>query len=364
VERARDRRLQPLGQYWRCRSKGFSAAEPAGDGIPTLQKRNPQVTPPGADELDAVRSGRNRGKDAAGHPHGGMQMNSIVNNVGAINALNRLTRTNAGLAKTLERLSSGLRINSAADDASGLAIADGLRADVAALNQAARNASDGVSVVQVADGALAEVSNLLQRAVALAEQAASDTSGADSGAAKASLNSEYQEIMREINRISATVDFNGSTLFGTSGFTFDVQVGASGNATNDVITLTTSALTAAGTATGGLGLTGTGSGVTVTTTALNTAATAQTELALVRDAIDEVASRRGDIGAARNRLDSTISVVAVQAQNLTAAESQVRDADIASEIVNLTKFQVLNQTGLSALAQANLTSQAVLSLLR
>jgi flagellin len=289
---------------------------------------------------------------------------SVVNNVGSINALNQLAGTNKGLAKTLERLSSGLRINSAADDASGLAIADGLRADVAALNQAARNANDGVAVVQVADGALAEISNLLQRSVALAEQAASDTSGADSGDAKAALNAEYQEIMREINRISATVDFNGSVLFGSSGFTFDVQVGASGTAANDTITLTTSALTAAGTASGGLGLTGSGSGVTVTTTALNTAAGAQSELALIRSAIDDVASRRGDIGAARNRLDSTVSVVSVQAQNLTAAESQIRDADVAAEIVNLTKFQVLNQTGLSALAQANLTTQAVLSLLR
>lgn len=289
---------------------------------------------------------------------------SIVNNVGALNALNRLQASNTGLSKTLERLSSGLRINSAADDASGLAIADGLQADVSALNQAVRNANDGISVVQVADGALAEISQLLQRAVSLAEQAASDTSGADSGTEKAALNTEYQEILREVNRLSESVEFNGRTLFGSSGATFDIQVGASATAANNKITLTTSALSATGSASGNLGLTGTGSGITVTTTALETKAAAQTELENIRSAIDDISSRRGSLGAARNRLQNAVNVTTIQAQNLTAAESQIRDADIAQEVVNLTKFQVLNQTGLSALAQANQTSQSVLALLR
>jgi flagellin len=289
---------------------------------------------------------------------------SIVNNVGALNALNRLTKAGAGMSKTLERLSSGLRINSAADDASGLAIAEGLRADVAALNQAVRNANDGISVVQVADGALSEISSLLQRAVALSEQAASDTSGADSGNAKMAINSEYQEVMREINRLSLTVDFNGKVLFGAAGATFDVQVGASATQANNVITIATTGLTATGSAGGGLALTGTGSGITVATTALQTKAGAQTELALIKTAIGSIASRRGEIGAVRNRLDNTISVVSVQAQNLTAAESQIRDADIAAEVVSLTKWQVLNQTGLSALSQANQSAQSVLALLR
>lgn len=290
---------------------------------------------------------------------------SIVNNVGALNALNKLSGSNAGLNKTLERLSSGLRINSAADDASGLAIADGLRADVSALNQAVRNANDGVSVVQVADGALGEISTLLQRAVSLAEQAASDTSGADSGNEKVALNTEYQEILREVNRLSDTVDFNGRTLFGTSGNTFDIQVGASATAANNKITLTTTALQSTGSATGGLGLTASsGSGITVQTTALQTKADAATELDLIRTAIDSISSKRGSLGAVRNRLQNSINVVSIQAQNLTAAESQIRDADIASEVVSLTKFQVLNQTGLSALSQANQTSQSVLALLR
>jgi flagellin len=289
---------------------------------------------------------------------------SIVNNVGALNALNRLTSSSFGLSKTLEKMSSGLRINSAADDASGLAIADGLRADISALNQAVRNANDGISVVQVADGALGEISQLLQRAVSLAEQAASDTSGEDSGTEKNAINTEYQEILREVNRLSLTVDFNGRVLFGDTGATFDIQVGASATAANNTITLTTGALTATGSATGGLGLTASsGSGITVQTTALETKADAATELDLIRTAIDDISSRRGSLGAVRNRLQNSINVTSIQAQNLTAAESQIRDADLALEIVNLTKFQVLNQTGLSALAQANQNSQSVLALL-
>ncbi len=291
---------------------------------------------------------------------------TIVNNLGALNALNRLQKAGAGMTKTLERLSSGLRINSASDDASGLAIAEGLRADVAALNQAVRNANDGISVVQVADGALAEISNLLQRATALAEQAASDTSGGDNLGAKTAINSEYQEILREVNRLSLTVDFNGTTLFGTAGATFDVQVGASANQANNQISITTLALQATGSATGSLGLTGEAgtSGISVTTVALQTKAGAQTELGLIRTAITTIATTRGAIGAVRNRLENTISVVTVQAQNLTGAESQIRDADIAAEVVNLTKYQVLNQTGLSALSQANQSAQSVLTLLR
>ena len=291
-------------------------------------------------------------------------MPQVINsNVMSLNAQRNLNNTQSALQTSLERLSSGLRINSAKDDAAGMAIAERFTSQIRGINQAVRNANDGVSVVQVADGALAEISSLLQRAVTLAEQAASDTSGEDAGNAKTALNDEYQEIIREINRISLTVDFNGRELLGTTGATFDVQVGASETQANNVITLTTSALEAVGSGTGGLGLTGGGSGITATTTALTTKATAQTELGLIRDAIDDLASRRGDLGAALNRLEATVSVVSIQAQNLQAAESQIRDADVALEIVNLTKFQVLNQTGLSSLAQANLTAQSVLSLL-
>lgn len=290
---------------------------------------------------------------------------SVVNNVGAIQARNKLENVNKGLQKTLQRLSSGLRINDASDDAAGLAIADGLKADAAALNQAVRNTNDGISFVQVADSVLSEVTNQLQRAVSLAEQAASDTSGADNSAAKLALGNEYEGIIREINRISLTVQFNGTTLFGAGAATsFSIQVGASGTVANDVITVTTNPLTASGTGTGSLGLTASGSGPTVTTTALDTKAGAQAELALIKTAIGDIAARRGDLGTSLNRLQATAAVVQNQVQSLIAAESQLRDADIAQEVVNLSRFQVLNQTGLSALSQANAVNQSILTLFR
>lgn len=284
---------------------------------------------------------------------------SVINNVAALNAQNRLTQTQQGLARTVNRLSSGLRINSAADDASGLAIADGLQADISALAQAARNANDGVSVIQVADGALSQISSLLQRAVTLAEQASSDTSGAFGSSAKASLNSEYQEILREVNRISDTVQFNGRVIFGASGVSLSIQVGT-GSTASDAISITTASLSATG-----LALNATGSGQSVATSALNTnISTAQAEVALLKTAIDTISSRRGTLGSALNRLTATASVVATTSQNLQAAESQIRDANIAEEVVNLTKYQVLTQTGLASLAQANASSQSVLTLLR
>ncbi len=284
---------------------------------------------------------------------------SVINNIASINAQNRLLQTQQGLARTVNRLSSGLRINSAADDASGLAIADGLKADISALGQAARNANDGISVIQVADGALSQISSLLQRAVTLAEQAASDTSGDFGSTAKAALNSEYQEILREVNRISDSVAFNGRVIFGSAGVSLNIQVGT-GSETYDSVAITTDSLDAVG-----LGLSATGTGQAVATTSLDTdQATAQGEIALLKTAVDDISTRRGALGASLNRLVATAEVLSTTSQNLQAAESQIRDANIAEEVVNLTKFQVLTQTGLASLAQANSASQAVLSLLR
>ncbi|MFN7967165.1 MAG: flagellin [Acidobacteriota bacterium] len=274
---------------------------------------------------------------------------SVVTNIGALNAHNQLVGTERHLQTTINRLSSGLRINGAKDDAAGLAIAENLRADVQGLNQAVRNANDGISVINVADSALGEIANLLHRAMTLAEQSASDTSGADSGTAKTAINSEYTQILSEIDRIASTVQFNGLQLLSGSGATIDVQVGlASSN--DDRIAITTVGISASS-----LGL---------TSDSLLTASDSRTELEAIQSAIDDVSGNRGDLGAYYNRLEHTIAVISVQAENLQAAESQIRDANIAMEVVNLTKYQVLNQTGLSALAQANSTSQSVLSLLR
>lgn len=274
---------------------------------------------------------------------------SVTTNVGAINAQNQLVRTQLGLSTTINRLSSGLRINGAKDDAAGLAIAEGLRADVSALNQGVRNANDGIGVINIADAALGEVNNLLQRAVTLAEQAASGTSGLDSSTSKQALNDEYNALLSEIDRISATVEFNGRTLLSGSGASVEVQIGT-GSGTNDAITITTAGVSA--------------SGLTLTSDNLLTASDAKLELVTLQDAIDTISSNRGSLGALSNRLQYSIQVITSQAENLKAAESQIRDANIAEEVVNLTKFQVLSQTGLSALAQANTSSQSVLSLLR
>ncbi|MDQ7087439.1 MAG: hypothetical protein Q9Q13_06105 [Acidobacteriota bacterium] len=170
---------------------------------------------------------------------------SVVSNLGALNAMNKLSKTQIGMSRTLERLSSGLRINGAKDDAAGLAIADALRADVAALNQGVRNANDGIGVINVTDSALGEISNLLQRAVTLASQAASETSGADNSTSKGALNDEYTAILNEIDRIASTVEFNGVNLLSSGGATVDVQIGM-GNTANDSLRITTTAVTAAG----------------------------------------------------------------------------------------------------------------------
>lgn len=274
---------------------------------------------------------------------------SVVTNIGALNAQNQLIRTQGGLQTTIGRLSSGLRINGAKDDAAGLAIAENLRADVMGLNQAVRNANDGISVINVADSALQEMGNLLARAMTLAEQAASDTSGADSSTSKTAINSEYTQILQEIDRIAGTVEFNGLQLLSGTGTTIDVQIGL-GSSTDDRIQIATTGVTASG-----LGL---------TSGALLLKANAQTELVAIQSAIDQISANRGELGAYNNRLERTISVITTQAENLLAAKSQITDANIAEEIVNLTKFQVLNQTGLSALAQANSSAQSVLNLLR
>ncbi|MBP7148778.1 MAG: flagellin FliC [Acidobacteria bacterium] len=274
---------------------------------------------------------------------------SVVSNIGALNSMNQLIKNQIGLNNTMVRLASGLRINGAKDDAAGLAIAENLRADVASLNQAVRNANDGIGVINVADSALNEIGNLLQRAVTLAEQAASETSGEDSSTSKLALNDEYNQILSEIDRIANTVEFNGLALLSGSGTSIDVQVGT-GAGVDDRITIQTSSMSA--------------SGLSLASDTLNTASDARAELVAIQAAIDNVSADRGDLGAYYNRLEHTIAVITVQAENLKSAESQIRDANIAEEVVALTKFQVLNQTGLASLSQANSSAQAVLTLLR
>ncbi len=274
---------------------------------------------------------------------------SILSNIPSLQAQNQLATTNAGLQKTLFRLSSGSRINSGADDAAGLAIADGLGANISALNQSARNANDGVGQLQVADGALNQVTALLNRAVTLATESATGTVGTSQ---RTALDAEFTSIKAEIDRIGANTTFNGTSVFSastTSVFLSDAGSSSSIGTTSGV--LSSSSI-------------GSASPVNLSTDDLTTATKAQTALTDINSAIANVASLRGNLGANINRLQSATAVITNQVQNLSAAEDGIRGANIAQEVANLSKFQILNSTGISALAQANQSQQSVLRLLQ
>lgn len=283
---------------------------------------------------------------------------SILNNVSAINAQNQLNINNVNLTRTLLRLSSGKRINTGGDDAAGLQIADSLRANTFALDQAVRNANDGIGVCQIADGALQEMTNLLTRAVTLAEEAATETVD-DAG--RTSLNNEFSSIEAEIARIANKTNFNGYSIFNAGeGIDGSLVVFVGDIAESSSISVTISTITAdaaAGTVTG-LGSANLGNVDLTTSTA------AAGSLDDIKAALSAVSDMRGEIGAGMNRLQSAVNVLQITSQNTVAAESSIRDANIAQEIANLTKYQILAQSGMAALAQANSNSQNVLSLLR
>jgi flagellin len=394
---------------------------------------------------------------------------SILNNIPSLAAQNQLAITGSNLQRTLFRLSSGSRINSGADDAAGLAIADGLRANISGLTQSSRNANDGVGKLQVADGSLAQVTNLLNRAVTLATESAT---GTVSDTQRTALDNEFTAIKAEIDRIGANTTFNGtavfsatstdvylsdstsggsSTISASTGLLSSLGIGLGANASNvlsaignaannDTVVVGSGAGTTytfvtalsgaanevliggtssdslanlAAAVNGGAGagvaygvgtvantdvtavagsstvtftakVAGTGGNAIVSTTTatnfgfsnagtlaggagsagLTTAAASQAALTTINGAIQSVASTRGNLGAAINRLQSAVAVINNQTQNLSAAEDGIRAADIAQEVANMTKFSILNQTGISALAQANQMQQSVLSLLK
>ena len=390
---------------------------------------------------------------------------SILNNIPSLAAQNQLSITQMSLQKTLYALSSGSRINSGADDAAGLAIADGLHANITALTQSARNANDGVGKLQVADGALSQVTTLLNRAVTLATESATGTLDS-AGNQRAALNAEFTAIKAEIDRIGTNTTYNGAAIFqggsanysqavvsdanvgglgqgtaitgqlllkgGTGGTAFTFTSNAADATVGDLITdintngngliasldgngnlvvtdtknrgvdatselqdntstlkvggdSTAATVTAAPTNSSTMDIylsdsTGVGSstisvtmnqfdsgqmnGASIANDDLLSAGTAQTALADINTAVARVASLRGDIGAGINRLQSATSVMDNQTQNLSAAEDGVRSADITQEVADLTKYQILSQTGISALAQANQMQQSVLKLLQ
>jgi flagellin len=307
----------------------------------------------------------------------------VLNNLSAVYATNNLNNTSNSLSKVLQQLSSGSKINSGADDAAGLSLVDGLEANSTALTQSTTNASEGVGLLQVADGALSQVTSLLNRAVTLATEASNGTlTTAQTDAA----NQEYQSILSEISNIGSTTTYNGNAVFGN---TVDIYTGDSTMTGASVDALTISKLDAtsttgstvgdtAGTMAYTAGTTTTaakisytastgealgGTSLTGTTTALATAA-AQSALTDLNKAITDVAAQDGYIGAQINTLNSVSSVLATQQENVESAQNAVQATDYASATSAMSKYEILSQTGISALAQANSVQQEVTKLLQ
>jgi flagellin len=270
----------------------------------------------------------------------------INTNVASLNAQRNLNSTQLSMSKSMERLSSGLRINRAGDDAAGLAISQNMQANIRSMNQAVRNANDGISLVQTAEGALNESSNILLRMRELATQAAN---GVLSQSQRDNIQVEFKNLQQEIDRISAVTDFNGTKLLnGALSAGTTLQVGT-GTTTNDTVSVT---INKADTTT-----------LSVTSNFVSTQGAAQSALTAIDSAIQAVSTARGNLGAVQNRLQSTINNLQVAVENTSAANSRIVDVDVAAETANMTKAQILAQAGVSVLSQANQSPQLALKLL-
>lgn len=272
----------------------------------------------------------------------------ITTNVASLNAQKSLTSTNRALDQSLARLSSGYRINQAADDAAGLAISENLKGQIRGLGQANRNANDGVSLVQVAEGGLNEVSAMLIRLRELSVQASSDTIG---DTERKFLDVEYQQLKSEIQRISEVTEFNGLELLNGTGGVIDIQVGTNNDSFKDRISFNASAANS------------TLDALSLMSESVATKESAQMSIDVLDSAMVSVNAMRANFGAMQNRLGSTINNLAIANENLSAANSRIRDADIAAETAELTRNNILQQAGVSVLGQANSMQQIALKLL-
>lgn len=270
---------------------------------------------------------------------------TVNTNVPSLVGQRYLEESQSSLTKSLQRLSSGLRINSAADDAAGLAIADQLRADSRIASQAIRNANDGISALSIGEQALGKVGDILTRLTELASQSASEVI---TNTQRSALQEEFTSLVSEIDRISATTTFNGVSLL-SAGTTVSLQVGLDGT-TNSRISFST--------------VNATSSGIGLSSVAVSTSAAAQSALGTLVSAISTVVQRRGTLGSVESRLNTAISSLRVARENFQAAESRIRDTDVAAETANLTRQTVLQQAGIAVLAQANQQPSLALSLLR
>jgi flagellin len=257
----------------------------------------------------------------------------INQNIDAVNSYRNLSVTQGQMSKSLEKLSSGFRINKAADDAAGLAISEGLRSQVGGLKVGVRNAQDGVSVAQTAEGALTEVHSMLQRMNDLSVQYNNGTQNADSQAA---LSAEFTALHSEITRIKDNTKFNGVALFNDAALNFQV-----GYDNADAIEISATALAN-----------------------FDVSAAVITDSGTVQTAITAISTQRAELGAVQNRFEHTINSVNVAIENLSASESRIRDTDMAQEMMSFTRSQILSQAGTAMLAQANQAPQCVLPLLR
>ena len=273
----------------------------------------------------------------------GLRVNT---NVASINAQRNLGAVTDRLSSNYRRLSTGLRISTASDDAAGLAISERLRSQVRSLDQAKRNANDGISLVQTAEGALNEVSSILTR---LRELAIQSSNGSVSNQDKETLDEEFQSLVSEVNRIGRSTEFNGIKLLDGSSSTVSFQVGFGTTSGIDTLSVSLSAALSTTLALNSLDI---GSGGATTTAISN-----------IDAAINTISSLRGSLGAVQNRLGSTINNLAVQVENLSAAESRIRDVDVAYETAQLTRNNILQQASISVLSQANAQPQSALSLL-
>ena len=281
-------------------------------------------------------------------------MAQVINtNIASLNAQRNMVTSQASLSQSMQRLSSGLRINSAKDDAAGLAIAERMNAQVRGMNVAVRNSNDGISLSQTAEGALSKVGDSLQRMRELAVQARNSTNSDDD---KDSLNKEFEQLQSEITRVLGGTAFNGKKILGADATDLTFQVGAN-TTTDDVITVSTTDMTTDATITA----------VTAGTAVIDNTADATAIAAVIDsidDAIDTVNNKRAEFGATQSRFDAVISNLQQSVENQSAARSRIMDADFASETANMSRAQILQQAGNAMVAQATQLPQQVLSLLR
>jgi flagellin len=272
----------------------------------------------------------------------------VINNISSLVAENAVSNTQTNLQSTLQQLSTGLKINSGADDPAGLSIANGLGANIAALTQSSQNASDGVGLLQTADGALSQVTTILNQAVTIATEA---SNGGLTASQATALGTEFTSILNEITNIGTETNFNGTAVFGATATTFTGDGTSTGDATTStaIATLTPVAL-----------------GITAAdaTADLSTTSGAAAALLDINTAISNVAAQRGTIGASINQLTADSGVENTEVQNLTSAQNNVQNADIATVTTNLTQFNILEQTGFDALSQSSQAQQNVLKLIQ